>query len=62
MDSIHMAEILILLKPDEVRDALWLIDVFERCGMRREEADDWQRRILAQQRFLELQGESGPRH
>ena len=39
-----------LLQPDEVEEALWLIDVFERWDMPAEEADEWRRRILVHQR------------
>jgi hypothetical protein len=44
MATTRMDEILFLMKPDEVRDALWLIDVFERWDMRTEEADEGRRR------------------
>jgi len=31
-----------------------LVEVFEKTGMSREEADEWRRRIVAWQRFLAL--------
>lgn len=49
-----MNELLSLMKPGEIEDGLWLVSVFERWGsMSPEEADEWRRRILARQRFLE---------
>lgn len=53
-------QILSLLEPGEIREALWLIDVFERWHVRPDEADKWRRRILAQQRFLKLDLPSHP--
>jgi hypothetical protein len=35
------------MRPDEIRDAPWMIDVFERWNMPRDEADEWRRRIVA---------------
>ena len=54
MDAAGMDAILAYLRPDEIRDALWLIDVFERWNMPPEEGDEWRRRILAMRAFLEL--------
>jgi len=42
------------MKPADVRDALWMVSVFERWNMPPEEAAEWRRRILARQRFLAL--------
>ena len=53
-----MDEILSIMTPDEVGEALWLIHVFERWSMPADEADEWWRRIVAQQGFLELRAES----
>jgi len=48
-----------LLTPEEIQQALWFVAVCERKGtMRRAAADEWRRRILARQRFLELEGTS----
>jgi hypothetical protein len=38
------------MKPEEIRDGLWMTGVFERWGsMTTAEADEWRRRILARQ-------------
>ena len=42
--------------PEEIADALWMIDSCERWNMPRNEADAWRLRILARQWFLELGG------
>ena len=52
MDAAGMDAILACLRPDEIRDALWLIGVFERWNMSAEEAGEWRRRILAREAFL----------
>jgi hypothetical protein len=36
--------ILSTMPPEEVHDAMWMIDVFERWNMPQEEADEWRRR------------------
>ena len=61
MDAAGMDAILAYLRLDEIRDALWLIDLFERWNMSPEEADEWRRRILAREPFLEL-GDDQPIH
>ena len=38
----------------ELRDAIWMISVYERWNMSREEADKWRRRIVARHAFLAL--------
>ena len=51
--------ILALMQPDEVPDALRFVAVLERGGrMGLEEADEWRRRILARQAFLELRDDA----
>ena len=55
MDSVKMSELLTHLKPEEIKDGLWMIGVFEDWGsMSADEADEWRRRILACQQFLDL--------
>jgi hypothetical protein len=58
MNTARMDEILSLMKPDEVREALWLIEVFEKLDMRAEEADEWRRRILVMRELLHLGADS----
>ena len=58
MNTARMHEILSLLKPDEVRDALRLIDVFQRWAMPVAETDEWRRRIVGRQRFVDLRSDS----
>jgi len=53
-----MERLLSLMRPEEIRDALRWIDTFERGGMPQKEADEWRRRILARQQFLELDTET----
>ena len=54
-------EILDLLTHDEVADALRFVEAMERGRhMGRAEADEWRRRIIARQRFLELDEHSSP--
>ena len=55
-----MEQLLSVMKPEEPRDALNLIDVFEQWDMTLEEADEWRRRIVARQQFLELNVEIPP--
>jgi hypothetical protein len=44
-----------------VRGGLWLSGVFVRWGsMSPDEADEWRRRVLARERFLELSGNNAP--
>ena len=55
MDPAKMNELLARMKPEEVRDGLWMIGVFEDWGsMAQAEADEWRRRILARQGCLAL--------
>lgn len=56
MNVADIDRVLALLTADEVTDALWMIDVFERWDMPREEADAWRLRILGRQWFLKLDG------
>ncbi len=49
-----MNAILSTMTPEEVRDAMWTIDVFERWNMSQGEVDEWRRRISARRRFLEV--------
>ena len=51
-----MHEILSLLERDEIREALWLLGVFERWSMPAEEADEWRRRIGRRNEFMRLNG------
>jgi len=45
-----------LMTPHEFRNALRFVDAWERSGLLKAvEADEWRRRILARQRFLELE-------
>ena len=47
------------MTPEEIEDGLWFVDGCECNGnMDRAEADEWRRRILARQRFLELDTET----
>ena len=47
--------ILCLTEMEWVRGGLWLVGVFERWGsMTVSQADEWRRRIVARQRFLDL--------
>jgi hypothetical protein len=48
---------LALLTPDEINDVLRFVGICERGGgTPAEEADEWRRRILAWQRFFEVEG------
>ena len=50
-----------LMTPEEVRDGLWRVGVFEDWGsMSRDEADEWTRRIDARRRFLDLPDTDSP--
>ena len=54
MDLSQVEEYVARLTPEEIRDGLWLVGVFEDWGsMTTDEADEWRRRIVARQRFLE---------
>ena len=54
-----MDEFLAIMKPEEIRDALWFVDVCARLGsMDQQEASEWRRRILARQAFLAVNPES----
>jgi len=54
MDPAKMENLIALMKPDQIRDALRAVDEYERWGgMSPEEADEWRRRILERQKQLE---------
>ena len=56
-----MNDLLARMTPDEIRDGLWLISVFEDWGsMSPDGADEWTRRIEARRRFLELSDTDPP--
>ena len=57
MNTARIDATLSILTADEIRDALWFIDVLERWTMTRTEAEEWRRRIRARQAFLELEVE-----
>jgi hypothetical protein len=50
----HIDAILAEMKPEEVHGCLWMINVFERSNMPPDEANEWRRRILARQRFMQV--------
>ena len=50
-----------LFTPDELHNALWYIDVFERWNMPAEEADEWRRRIVGRREFVACDLEEPPR-
>lgn len=55
MDPAKMNELLSLMKPEEINDGLWFVDVCEHDGnMDQAEADEWRQRIVARQQFLDL--------
>ena len=54
MNPAKIDALLDLLTPDELRNALRYIDVFERWNMPAEEADEWRRRIVGRQAFVAL--------
>ena len=54
MDTHYTNDILALMTPEEIRDALWMIDVFERWNMPADEAAEWRRRTVARQWFMSL--------
>jgi len=54
-------ELLSLITTEEIEDGLWFVDVCERNGnMDQAEADEWRRRIMARQGFLELETDATP--
>ena len=55
MNTARIDATLSILTPEEIRDALWFIDLMERWTMSQPEADEWRRRIRARQAFLELE-------
>ena len=60
-DPAKIDAVLDLLTPDEVADALRFVEVMQRGEhMSQTEADEWRRRILARQRFLEMGEHSSP--
>ena len=57
-----MDDILALLRPEEVADALRFVEVWEKAGyMSPEKAAEWRRRIEASQRFLTVSGRPSKR-
>ena len=54
MDSARINAVLTEMTAEEISEALWYVEVFERTGMSHMEADEWRRRIVARQRFLAL--------
>ncbi len=54
MNPNRMNAVLAEMTPEETGEALWYVEVFEKVGMSRQEADEWRRRIVAWQRFLAL--------
>ncbi len=54
MNASRMNAVLAEMTPEEIGEALWYVEVFEKVGMSRQEADEWRRRIVAWQRFLSL--------
>ncbi len=54
MNASRMNAVLAEMTPEEIGQALWYVEVFEKVGMSRQEADEWRRRIVAWQRFLAL--------
>ena len=54
MDSAKMNALLSLMTPEEIEDGLWLVSVFERWGSIDQADADERRRILATQRFQEI--------
>jgi hypothetical protein len=56
-----MNDLIAKMTPDEIRDGLWLVGVFEDWGsMTQDEADEWWRRIVSRQQFLELDPSQPP--
>ncbi len=61
MDPKTIDATLASMKPEEIEDAIWMVGVFQRWGsMSAEEADQWQRKILARQDFLRLPSDAAP--
>jgi hypothetical protein len=61
-DPAKMEQILDLMTVDEIQDALRFVEVMERGGnLDRAEADEWGPRIIARQRFLQLDVNTEPR-
>ena len=55
MDLAKIEDYVARLTPEEIRDGLWLVSVFENWGsMSTHEADEWRRRIVARQQLLSL--------
>ena len=59
MNTARMDVLLGEMTPEEVRDALWMVSVFESWNMPPEEEAEWRRRILASKRFLDLDLDPG---
>ena len=55
MNPAKIDALLDLFAPEELHNALWYIDIFERWNMPAEEADEWRRRIVGRQEFLALE-------
>ena len=59
--GLNLVKIVARLTPDEIHDGLWLVGVFEDWGsMTTDEADEWRRRIVARQQFLDLDPSQPP--
>jgi hypothetical protein len=56
MDFAGMDRILDQLTAEEIGAVLWMIATLERWDSPLGEADDWRLRLVARQRFLELDG------
>ncbi len=54
MNAARMNAVLAEMTLEEIGEVLWYVEVFEKAGMSRQEADEWKRRIVAWQRFLAL--------
>ena len=44
MTTIKFNALMAEMTPEEIGEALWYVEVFERTGMSRQEADEWRRR------------------
>ena len=61
MDTQLIDAVISSMTPEEVRDGLRMVSLFERWGsMSPVEADEWRRRILAKQAFQRLSPLSFP--
>ena len=60
VNTARMDEILSLLRPEEMQEALWLVGLFEQWNMPVGVAGEWRRRIVARQRFLAIEDTAAP--